>query len=140
MGGTVTERTDYYHFCQLLQERIADPAISPDLQRAFITELQNRLAQGEKDYGDRSDEARFVDLLGEVCQENLDRAGWSYILWRKATKMLHTNDDPGIREFLEHMVSQSLSCAHRAFGAWEKDNGQMTIAAAALDLNWPVGP
>jgi hypothetical protein len=130
-------RTDYYWFCQLLEERICDGKPATDLHRVFLRELHNRLAIGEVEYGDKSCAKKFVDILVEVCQEDLDRAGWSYILWRKATKMLAEQDHGPLREFLDHMVSESLSCAHRAFGAWERDNGQMTIAAAALDMQWP---
>jgi len=132
------QRTDYYHYCTLLQERINDGQTSQSLLRMFIVELQNRLALGEKLYADKSSDAPFVDLLGEVAKTDLDRAGWSFVLWRKATQLLAVDQEPNTRRLLEHLIDEAMGCAHRAYGAWERDNGSMVVASAALDLKWPT--
>lgn len=48
---------------------------------AFSAAIASRLAQGAQAYGDRSFSRDLGSLLGEIEQEILDIAGWSYILW-----------------------------------------------------------
>lgn len=48
---------------------------------AFAAGVEARLADGARAYGDRSLRARPAALAGEVEEELLDVAGWSFMLW-----------------------------------------------------------
>ena len=42
---------------------------------------QDRLVDGEEEYGDRSFSSEPEELLGEIQQELEDVANWSFIMW-----------------------------------------------------------
>jgi hypothetical protein len=76
--------------------------VSDSLDRAeFLAQLEARLAQGEREYGNKSFHKSFAQLRDELLQEYLDVAGWAYISWRKAKIQLartergvaHLSDD-----------------------------------------------
>lgn len=68
--------------CALLR---AEAGVSDSLDRAeFLAQLEARLAQGEREYGNKSFHKSFAQLRDELLQEYLDVAGWAYISWRKA--------------------------------------------------------
>jgi hypothetical protein len=50
---------------------------------AFAAAVGNRLAAGQRTYGDVSLEASPHALAGELEDELLDLAGWGFILWRR---------------------------------------------------------
>lgn len=54
----------------------------------FLAQLEARLAQGEREYGNKSFHRSFAQLREELLQEYLDVAGWAYISWRKAKMQL----------------------------------------------------
>ena len=54
----------------------------------FLAQLDARLAQGEREYGNKSFHKSFAQLRDELLQEYLDVAGWAYISWRKAKLQL----------------------------------------------------
>jgi hypothetical protein len=49
----------------------------------FVEQVRARLAQGAREYGDRSFDRPISELLGEIEQELLDVCGWSFLLWCK---------------------------------------------------------
>lgn len=57
-------------------------------RQEFLQLLEARLAQGEREYGNKSFNRTFTDLRNELLQEYLDVAGWAYISWRKAKERL----------------------------------------------------
>jgi hypothetical protein len=57
---------------------------------AFEAAVRARLAQGRAQYGDRSFERSAEELVGELEQEALDLAGWSFVLWCRLRAMRRT--------------------------------------------------
>lgn len=53
----------------------------------YFEELDRRLERGAKIYGDESFDKSQKQLLGEIQEEILDIAGWSFILWEKLERM-----------------------------------------------------
>ncbi len=53
----------------------------------FKEELEARLIQGHKEYGDKSFELSPWDLVGEIQQEVMDIVGWGFILWVRLEKL-----------------------------------------------------
>jgi hypothetical protein len=49
----------------------------------FFAALKGRLKQGQAAYGDKSFAREPSELLGELEQEALDLAGWSFVLWTR---------------------------------------------------------
>jgi hypothetical protein len=47
----------------------------------FVSEVALRLEAGRESYGDHSFACAPSELLGEIEEELLDVAGWSFILW-----------------------------------------------------------
>jgi hypothetical protein len=58
----------------------------------FISRLQDRVAQGDRSYGDHSFSRNPLALITEIQEELLDVAGWGFILWTRLE---------GIRKALE---------------------------------------
>jgi hypothetical protein len=93
-----------------------------DMFREWQAALHLRLEAGAEEYGDTSYKRSFTELLDELQQENLDRAGWAYIIWVKASAIADKSDiSPDSRAFFEHIRDASLSVAHRSFGAYMQD-------------------
>lgn len=59
-------------------------------RQEFLDLLSSRLAQGQRDYGNKSFFKSYGDLRRELLMEYLDVAGWAYISWRKAKRTLET--------------------------------------------------
>lgn len=57
-------------------------------RQEFLALLEARLAQGERDYGNKSFSKTYSALREELLCEYLDVAGWAYISWRKAREAL----------------------------------------------------
>jgi hypothetical protein len=53
----------------------------------FVEEMEARLAQGYKEYGDASFGRDPSELKQEIEEEILDWAVWSYILWTRVRKL-----------------------------------------------------
>lgn len=53
----------------------------------YFEELEKRIERGAIEYGDKSFDKSTEKLLGEIQEEILDIAGWSYILWEKLERM-----------------------------------------------------
>jgi hypothetical protein len=47
----------------------------------FFALVNKRLANGERVYGDASFDRPMAELVGEIEEELLDIAGWSYVAW-----------------------------------------------------------
>jgi hypothetical protein len=56
----------------------------------ILARLRLRLADGQREYGNKSFGLSFFELAEEIQQEMLDILGWSYIAWTKA-KVLQEN-------------------------------------------------
>ncbi len=98
--------------------------------------LHNRLEIGAQEYGDSSYKREYMDLLEELLQENLDRAGWAYIMWVKANAELSGGGLPAKKIMcLQHICEMALSTAHRAFGAFQQDASSFAISSTVCDLN-----
>lgn len=53
----------------------------------YFEELEKRIERAAIEYGDKSFDKSTEKLLGEIQEEILDIAGWSYILWEKLERM-----------------------------------------------------
>jgi hypothetical protein len=60
--------------------------IKGDRER-FFRDLEARLVQGAKEYGDASFAGPVSSTLGEIEEEFLDVAGWGYIGWVKIQRL-----------------------------------------------------
>lgn len=49
----------------------------------YLIKLEERLIAGAKAYGNKSFDKDSHKLIGEIQEEILDIAGWSYILWQR---------------------------------------------------------
>lgn len=123
-------------FTNLVKQRITDAdEITRDHLCSWERQLHNRLSDGAEEYEDSSYKRDFLDLHEELAQENLDRAGWAYIIWVKASALLESEDcSPDTKQFAKHLVDAALSTAHRAFGAYCQDTETLLLACAGLDL------
>lgn len=129
----MAERSDRYAYLKLLKERLEKetPAHRPNL---FLAYLSDRLAMGEAEYGNASFDRSFRELLEEILQEDLDRAGWAYIIWAKAKNMAATGKySLQVRNLLKDISDSSLQSAVRAYGAWESHLAAMDSDAWVLD-------
>ena len=129
----MNERSDRYYYLQLLKERLEreTPEHRPNL---FLAHLEDRLAMGEVEYGNSSFDRSFQALLEEILQEDLDRAGWAYIIWSKARTMSATGKhDEQVRGLLTEIGGAALQSAVRAYGAWESHLAAMESSAWVLD-------
>lgn len=126
-------------FTNIVSQRIGPG--EPDVRDEFAgweTNLHARLEIGASEYGDSSYQRDFSALVGEILQENLDRAGWSYIMWVKANAMLQTEGlDAATIISLNRIVEVSLSTAHRAFGAYLQDFNDYVVPADIADSPTP---
>jgi hypothetical protein len=53
----------------------------------FVRKMQQRLAQGALDYGNRSFRLAPTALLNEIEEEIVDVAVWSFILWTRLASL-----------------------------------------------------
>jgi hypothetical protein len=121
-------------FTDLVSQRLKQ---EDDTKSQFVeweASLHSRLEIGAKEYGDSSYQRGFLELLDELLQENLDRAGWAYIMWVKANAILQSGGlEPDEIVCLKHICEMSLSTAHRAFGAYMQDCSSYGISATICD-------
>ena len=70
----------------------------------FFARVDQRLANGERVYGDASFERPTTELLGEIEEELLDIAGWSYVAWcrlvalKKRVEAASPTDERAVKE------------------------------------------
>jgi len=55
---------------------------------AFIQVMEERLAAGAREYGDRSLDAHPAALLRELAEEAADMGTWGYLAWRRCQRLL----------------------------------------------------
>lgn len=53
----------------------------------FAAAVESRLAQGARDYGDKSFSREPAELIEEIRQELRDVAGWAFVLDRRLATM-----------------------------------------------------
>lgn len=66
------------------------PNLEPEWRRhwpAFTQALQERLADGHREYGDESFSRTPLDLLSEIEQEVYDICGWAFILLTRLERL-----------------------------------------------------
>jgi hypothetical protein len=124
-------------FTDMVRLRITSPDIlTADHLRSWVGQLHTRLEIGAEEYGDSSYQRTFMDLMEELTQENLDRAGWAYILWVKASAALDSgNLNADQTQYAKHIADMALSVAHRSFGAYCQDIESLLVACAGSDLD-----
>jgi hypothetical protein len=134
--GMIRPKFGWRQFTDLVSQRLKS---EDDVKAQFVeweASLHSRLEIGAAEYGDSSYHRGFVDLLDELLQENLDRAGWAYIMWVKANALLQQG---GIKAdeivCLKHICDMSISTAHRAFGAYMQDCSSYGISATICDFS-----
>jgi hypothetical protein len=120
----VTERADRYQFVELLRNKLVKET---ELHRphVFLGNLRDRLALGAQEYGNKSFSREFEELVDEILQEDVDRAGWSYIIWAKAKTMLnnHGKSLPTHQlNILDSLCDAAVMTAERAYAAWESNS------------------
>lgn len=69
-----------------MASEISKAAIRNDLPE-FFSQVRKRLRAGANVYGDISFSRDPMQLIGEVEQELLDVAGWSWILYHRLQKL-----------------------------------------------------
>ena len=55
--------------------------------RDYATAVESRLAQGERDYGDKSFSRDPAELIDEIRCELRDVAGWAFVLDQRLAKV-----------------------------------------------------
>lgn len=70
-----------------METPLSDAAISSFPE--FAAAVRSRLDRGRKDYGDVSFTRPIPELLEELAQECLDIAGWGFVLWTRAQRLLN---------------------------------------------------
>jgi len=53
----------------------------------FMARVRERLAQGDREYGDRSFARPAHELAGEIEEELFDTAAWSFIAWMRVRRL-----------------------------------------------------
>lgn len=120
---------------QVAKRFVLDDADTKEVFGEWEIALHRRLEAGAEEYGDSSYKRDYADLLEELLQENLDRAGWAYIMWVKANAELAEGGLPAQKvRCLQHICEYALSTAHRAFGAFQQDASVFAISAAVCDM------
>ena len=120
----MTERFDRYQFVEVLKGKLVKEA-SNQRPHVFLAALRDRLALGAKEYGNASFDREFSELVDEILQEDIDRAGWSYIIWAKAKNMLnkHGKSLPTHQlHILDSLCDAAFITAMRAYAAWETNH------------------
>ena len=72
------------------------PVTSMPSETEFFAALRERLKQGQVAYGDRSFSREPAELLGELEQEALDLAGWSYVLFCRIRRAKEAIEEAGL--------------------------------------------
>lgn len=119
----MTERSDRYQFVEVLKGKLVKET-SNQRPHVFLAALRDRLALGASEYGNKSFEREFGELVDEILQEDIDRAGWSYIIWAKAKSMLmkHGKSLPKHQlDILDSLCDAAVVTAERAYAAWESN-------------------
>lgn len=120
----MTERSDRYQFVEVLKDKLVKET-AQQRPHVFLASLRDRLALGAKEYGNKSFEREFSELVDEILQEDIDRAGWSYIIWAKAKNMLnkHGKSLPTHQlNILDSLCDAAIITAERAYAAWETNH------------------
>ncbi len=73
---------------------------------AFMSQLEARMAQGQRDYGDKSFRLPAGYICNEWAEEALDVAGWGFVEW---TKVRHIDPD---------LADDALRTAAMGFAVW----------------------
>jgi hypothetical protein len=105
-----------------------------ELILAFTKAVDARLAKGHEEYAGASFKRPFSAVLDELQQEELDRAGWAYILWTKASAecsrlgiTLHDRH-PAVA-----VAREATAVACLAFTAWARNEAAMRDECSVLD-------
>lgn len=120
----MTERSDRYQFIEVLKGKLVKDT-SSHRPNVFLSCLGERLALGAREYGNKSFARDFIELVDEILQEDIDRAGWSYIIWAKAKIMMskHGKSLPTHQlDILDSLCDSAIVTAERAYAAWESNH------------------
>lgn len=135
----MSERMDRYQFVEELKARLVKET-ADHKPHIFLGQLRDRLALGETEYGNASFDREFGQLLDEILQEDVDRAGWSYIIWAKAKLIMnrHGKSLPTHQlNILDSLCDAALVTAQRAYAAWETNHHMLYELAyrATMDVS-----
>lgn len=92
----------------------------------FLAAVAARLEVGAAEYGNESFAREPEDIVREILDETLDRAGWCYVLERACQARIARGDlTPKRKQRLKSIAGMALTCALEAFHAFEDDEERL---------------
>lgn len=101
---------------------------------AFLDGVSARLATGEREYGNRSFARNPANVIQEILDETLDRAGWCYVLEGACLQQLAREDiTTQERQRCMQLIEAARQISQDACDAYQRDSELLDTYTAPLD-------